>query len=196
MKKEKIARIALIISMYLPQVFIVLDAILIRFIVNDTLLLSFLIVAFVLMGISFIVGLINVGIAFQNIFRDTPSPARFTIIMKLVLIPWYFLNFLVWLLLVGICANPWLMLAVPLVIGMGIAYTFAFLFFTNVYNFSYVIKLVKEKKIQLTKSIILPVVLHFIFVLDILGSMLLHKKIQEIEIDNRKVDMLEDNPFK
>ncbi|MDE7384984.1 MAG: hypothetical protein K2M84_04400, partial [Anaeroplasmataceae bacterium] len=141
MKKVKGAQIALVISMYLPQIFIELDTILIRFTTNETLLLSFLIVALILMGVSFLIGLINTVIAIINIFSDTPSPTRSTMIMKFVLIPWYFLNFFDWLLMVGICANPWLMLAVPLIICMGIGYTFTILLFTNVHNFSYVINL-------------------------------------------------------
>ncbi|MDE5546895.1 MAG: hypothetical protein K2I88_05470 [Anaeroplasmataceae bacterium] len=191
MKKVKGAQIALVISMYLPQIFIELDTILIRFTTNETLLLSFLIVALILMGVSFLIGLINTVIAIINIFSDTPSPTRSTMIMKFVLIPWYFLNFFDWLLMVGICANPWLMLAVPLIICMGIGYTFTILLFTNVHNFSYVINLIKNKKIKLTSNIVIPVVLHFVFVLDILGSILLHKEIQKIEEKNTKNDVID-----
>ncbi|MDE6241112.1 MAG: hypothetical protein K2M08_01685 [Anaeroplasmataceae bacterium] len=191
MKKVKGAQIALVISMYLPQIFIELDTILIRFTTNETLLLSLLIVALVLMGVSFLIGLINTVIAIINIFSDTPSPTHSTMIMKFVLIPWYFLNFFDWLLMVGICANPWLMLAVPLIICMGIGYTFTILLFTNVHNISYVIHLIKNKKIRLTSNIVIPVVLHFVFVLDILGSILLHKELQKIEEQNRKIDVID-----
>ncbi|MDE6408461.1 MAG: hypothetical protein K2K50_07665, partial [Anaeroplasmataceae bacterium] len=162
MKKVKGAQIALIISMYLPQVFVELDTILIRFTTNETLLMSLLIVALILMGVSFLIGLVNTAIAILDIFSDTPSPTRSTMIMKLVLIPWYFLNFFDWLLVVGICANPWLMLAIPLVICMAIGYTFVILLFTNVHNFSYVIRLIKNKEIKLTSNIVIPVVLHFV----------------------------------
>ncbi|MDE6661502.1 MAG: hypothetical protein K2J93_06750 [Anaeroplasmataceae bacterium] len=185
MKKEKIAIITLIVSMYLPQVFIEVLSILIRFMFNEKLFLSLFIVALVLMGISYIFGIINAIIAIVDIFRDVPSPTKLTMITKLVLIPWYIENFFVWLLMVGICANPWLMLAAPLVMCIGVGYTFSFLIFTNVHNFSYVIRLWRMKKLKLTSEIIIPIALHFIFVLDILGSILLHRALdKQIPADN------------
>lgn len=180
-KKEKIVQIAMVISMYFPQIFLGTDIILLRCLIdNQVILLALLIVGLVFVAISFFIGILNVIVAILNLSKETPSPTRSTIIMKFVLIPWYGLNFLEWLLLVGICGNPWLMLAIPLVICIGVSFTFIFLLFTNVHNFSYVIKLTKNKKIKLTANIVIPVLFHFVFVLDILGSILLHLNLKKI----------------
>ncbi|MDE5546084.1 MAG: hypothetical protein K2I88_01320, partial [Anaeroplasmataceae bacterium] len=129
-----------------------------------------IIVMWILFFLGFGIGFVNIIVAILHIFLKSQIPTRVTIIAKLSLIPWYIMNFIFWALAVVIFIHPFFLPIVPIILVLGISSTYFFMICTGVHNLSYVIKLVKNKELKLTGGIIVSIIFHFIFVLDIVGS--------------------------
>ncbi len=174
-KNNYITSILLVIAMYLMHVMFDVALILMRSRTEiDKVLLTFLIIGLVFGLIALIFGCINGIFAIYNVFRKTSSPSKITMILKLVLIPWYIQNIFVWLIIVAGFCNPFLMLGIPIIIFIGMSITYVYMICTSVQNLSYAAKLIKNKKIVITSWLVLSIIFHFIFVLDVVGSILFH----------------------
>lgn len=107
---------------------------------------------------------IVLGSAILSFFNHSASPLKMTMIIKLVLIPFYLINFFYWFLLLSGFANPWLYIAIPLVITLAVVVTFAYMLATSLFAISYLLKLEKEKKIQLKEAFLSALFFSFSFV--------------------------------
>lgn len=141
----------------------------------------------IIVGLCFNVLLIPVGIvaavfAILNLTTDSQNPARVTFIIKLVLIPWYALNFLVCFLLVVGFLNPFLMIAIPLLIAIEVSITYIYMLCSSLQAVSYTIRQLIKKRIRVNAAIIVGLIFSFIFVLDIVGSYLLHYELQKYSL--------------
>ncbi|MGN0805802.1 MAG: hypothetical protein ACI4MC_02080, partial [Candidatus Coproplasma sp.] len=123
--------------------------------------------------------MVAVAFAILNLTTDGESPAWVTFIIKLVLIPWYALNFLVCFLLVAGFLNPFLMLAIPLLIGIEVSITYLYMLCSSLQIVSYTIRQIITKRIPLTPMLLVGIIFSFIFVLDIVGSYLLHAELKK-----------------
>lgn len=123
------------------------------------------------------VGLVAVAFAILNLTADGESPALATFIIKLVLIPWFAVNFLVCFLLVAGFLNPWLMLAVPLLIAIEVFITYLYTVCSSLQLAAYTVRQIIKKRISVTPMLIVGLVFSFIFVLDIVGSYLLYRQL-------------------
>ncbi|MDE6414558.1 MAG: hypothetical protein K2K48_04010 [Anaeroplasmataceae bacterium] len=133
-----------------------------------------ILIMWILFFLCFGIGFVNVIVAILHIFLKSQKPTMVTIIAKFSLIPWYIMNFIFWALAVVIFIHPFFLPIVPIIFVLGVSSTYFFMICTGVHNLSYVIKLVKNKELKLTGGIIVSVIFHFIFVLDIIGSFALH----------------------
>lgn len=175
MKKSGIiSLIILVVTMYLSQIFFDIALILVRsnnF--TDEVVMTLIVVGFIVGGVAALVGVIGCLLAIFNIFQKAKNPLTTTMVCKLALIPWYAMNFLLWLIVFAGFCNPWLILATPVVLGIGVAMTYMYVVFTGVHNLSYVIGLVKGGKMQFSAFTIVALVFHFVFVLDVVGAIML-----------------------
>ena len=128
------------------------------------------------------VGLVSVAFAIFNLTTDGESPALTTFIIKLVLIPWYAVNFLVCFLSVAGFLNPFLMLAVPLLIAIEVSVTYVYTVCSSLQLAAYTIRQIIKKRIAVTPMLIVGLVFSFIFVLDIVGSYLLYRQLNKYSL--------------
>ena len=111
--------------------------------------------------------------------REISSPLKTTLVIKLCLIPWYILNCVISLLMVAGFLNPWLFMAVPLLIAFEVVITYVYMISTTIHSVIYTIKYLHTQKIQPSTQIIVALVLHFIFCLDIIGAIMLNAEMKK-----------------
>lgn len=125
-------------------------------------------------------GIVSFVFACLQFARLAASPLKTAIIVKLCLIPWYVINFMICGLLVAGFLNPWLMLAVPILIGLEVFVTYVVMLLTGIHSITYTIKFLILHKIKPTAPIVIALIFHLIFCLDIVGAIMLnieHKKL-------------------
>ena len=176
MKASKIILIIQTIVMYIAQLPITLGLLLFCFInispeVGKLIIPLFtagLIASLVILPIcfiGFIFALISLGKCEYN-------PCKVTMIVKLSLIPWYTINFIFSLLVMIGMMNPWLFLAYPIVAIISIAFTYIYMISTSVYDLAYYFHNVASKKVEVKASNVFATIFLFIFLLDIVGSIM------------------------
>lgn len=142
----------------------------------------------ILIGLCFNILLIPVGIvaivfAILNLTADYENPAKTTFIVKLALIPWYLLNFLVCFLLIAGFLNPFLMIAIPLLIGIEVLVTYAVMLCSSLQILSFTVRQITKKRLTVNAKVVVGIIFSFIFCLDIIGSFLLYKELQNQSIN-------------
>ena len=130
-------------------------------------------ISMIIGGVALFVGIVNIILAVINFTRDTASPTKITMIIKLVLIPYYIVNFIFWGILILITINPFLLWLFPFFVVISVFFTYAYMISTSIHNLSYIFRLLKDKKIEATGIIVFVIISQFIFVLDIIGSIIL-----------------------
>ena len=131
-------------------------------------------IGFSFMSIMAPVCIISFIFAGFNMIRSGNSPLKTAIIVKIVLIPWYIFNLLVCILLLAGFLNPWLMMAIPLLICIEVVITYIFMLSTSAHSVFYTIKYLSCKKIKPNKIMTVALIFHFIFCLDIVGAVMLN----------------------
>ena len=111
----------------------------------------------------------------ENIYKET-------LIYKIVLIPFYIFNFVVGILVAFVAVfaalSVWFFIAaIPLVLISIIMIIFTYLLMISLgsYNIVTLIKRIRRGESRDIKLDILTLVLHFIFVVDVLGAIVLYK---------------------
>ncbi|MGN1373130.1 MAG: hypothetical protein ACI4VK_03665 [Candidatus Coproplasma sp.] len=183
MTKSKIILIIQAVVMYLIQLPFYICLILAKIPSVDFEVCGVLILIGLCLNVLLIpVGIVAVAFAILNLTSDGKNPAWVTFIVKLVLIPWYCLNFLVCFMLVAGFLNPFLMLAVPLLIGIEVCITYLYMLCSSLQIISYTVRQLITKRIRLTPTLIVAIVFSFIFVLDVVGSYLLHAELKKYSL--------------
>lgn len=137
--------------------------------------------------IALFVGLMNIIIAVINFARNTASPTKITTIIKLILIPYYIINFIFWGILILITINPFLLWLFPFFVVISVFFTYAYMISTSSHNLSYVFRLLKDKKLEPTAIIVFAIISQFIFVLDIVGSIMLFMLLEKNKSDKNGI---------
>lgn len=182
-KSGLVCQYVLMASMYLSHVFLWLMFI---FAVKDSdgsfdgAVGTMLVLFFVMLGVAALLGLLCLVFGVVNVFRESADPTKSTLICKLCLVPWYVVNFVFCALVVAGFCNPWLLVGIPVVIAVGCCLTWWTMFCTGVANLSYVVLLLRQGKLQVDTKLVLAIVFHFVFVLDIVGAFLLRDAIAKI----------------
>ena len=165
MTKEKLLLIIQIVLMYATQVSF--------FLVGISGIDIFLWILIIVGLLSLIIGLINVIFGVINIFRGQKNPLVMTLVCKIILIPWYIINFVIWALLVVGFMNPFLILGIPILLVIGISFTYMYMICTSSLNISYAFNLIKNKAIKNKPLLIVSMIFHFILCLDVVGSIMI-----------------------
>ena len=137
------------------------------------------IAALVLMILMIPVCIINVVVSIISSFKGKDSTKE-TMVMKLSLIPWYALNFVIGFVFVSIFFNPFMMVAIPVIIALLVSSTYILMLSTSIADIAYCVYNVIKKKWDVSPSLIFSVILLFIFCLDVVGSIVLYKKSKKL----------------
>lgn len=133
----------------------------------------------VISGLLVVVALINIILSVFSVFKDNPNPIKMTLAVKLAAIPWYVVNLGIWMVLALGMLNPFFLVALPIVIVLGIAFTYLVMVSTSLYNVAYLIRGLSKQMFPKRPVFIPALVFHFIFCLDVVGSVLLLRSIKK-----------------
>ena len=175
MKASKYTLIAQAIGMYVMHSPLYALLILLRFDISNGVQKGLLIAALVLTILLFPLCVANIVLAGFSVLYGDFDPRKTTMSVKLALIPWYVLNVVIGLAFVGILANPFMMVAIPVALAVLIGTTYFYMIATSFPNVAFIIKgFVKQKK-PATAATIVSLVFSFIFGLDIIGSLIAYR---------------------
>lgn len=130
--------------------------------------------ALILMILMIPVSIVNVVASIRSAIKEDYNLPKNTMVMKLSLIPWYSLNFAIGFICVSILFNPFMMIAIPVVIGLFVTSTYLLMLTTSIGDIAYFL----HGKQKLTPAMILALVFLFLFFLDVIGAIILYKKSQ------------------
>ncbi|MBO4450308.1 MAG: hypothetical protein J5777_06955 [Clostridiales bacterium] len=147
----------------------------------------------ILLGIALILGLAALIFAIIGTVKQDDPYTKITLILKVVLVPFFALNLYAWLCLVSGMLNPFLMMGIPAIICLGICLTYVYMMMTSLPDIIYMIAFSIRRKKKPNAFMVAGIILEFFFVLDILGSIFIHKAYNDIQKEMRSMitrDML------
>ena len=150
--------------------------------INSSVISGLMLAGVILGALIIPVSITNIVLGFTTFVRKTVSSLKTTMVVKIILIPWYIINFLVCFLLIAGFLNPWLFLAVPIILSLLIAITYIHLLATSITNVCYFIKYHIANKLSFDGVTIVGIIFHFIFFLDFIGAIILEQKYKRLEI--------------
>ena len=178
MKASRITLIAQIVLMYIMDSPLYAIMILMTTHLDDNLmseLIKGLLIAFLVLSILiFPICMANAALSLISIFKGQYNPSKIVMICKLVLIPWYILNFIMCIMLIGGMLNPFMMIAIPIVICIEVIITYVYMISTSLPDIAYFFNRVFRKAISVNGLLIVSIVLLFIFCLDIVGGIMFY----------------------
>ena len=125
--------------------------------------------SFALLAAALIVANIVVAVKY-NFFKDI-CPYAVTFGLKLVLVPFFIVNFVVWLLIYLATLHPVLIFVMAVLMAMSIIGTYIFMLGSGVCNMAYLVRrMVKGFRLQY----IVFLIMHFIYVLDVVAAIILY----------------------
>ena len=145
----------------------------------ESLISSMFVTFFVMLALSFPIIIVNGIFALIGLFKNTYNPSKTTMIVKLVLIPWYVMNFIMSAVLIMGFLNPWLFLAAPLMACILIASTYIFMLSTSLPDITYFFHNLFTKRIKPKTAYIVSVIFLFLFCFDIIGGIIYHVNIKK-----------------
>lgn len=140
-------------------------------------------------GIAGAVGMIFVSIAgavisLVSVFKKPENPLKTSMIVKLALIPWYAINFFFCFCLFAGMLNPFLLLAIPVVMFIASCLTYINMAATSLPSLAYFISNSVRNKRKPCGWEIASLIFHFVFCMDAIGAIILYvldKKKEQIE---------------
>lgn len=181
MKQKSVVRNSIIFCIALYAIFIVEGIILYNNKIEYFLtgLLSTMLIAS-LIGIINIIKCIYLTLRHYKNEYYLKNLKKATGIIKIVTIPVYIFNFLLFSVLTGAMINPFLLVIAPVVAVIGIILAISMLIVTSTYSIVFIIALLLNNKISKKEAMIYGLT-QIIFVLDIIGIILIFKKLKTIK---------------
>lgn len=170
------------LTIYTVSVYMVPLLIILFLITNfyfDKLAFPCFIMIFVCMGVCMLFGIVNLIFALKEVSVCTENGFRNVMRFKLIQIPFFIVNFLFWLFYMLASANPFLIFTwvfIPVVI----LYTYGVMLATSFHECAHLIAC-KRKGLLGQHKIWYHIILQFIFVLDIIDSIVLYRKYRGID---------------
>lgn len=186
MKAQKVLLIIQTINMYLMHIPLYIFIICFMTDIGDSGFLNGCLASSLALAVILIhICIANAILSIVSIFKGKESPTKLVMILKLVLIPWYVLNFVMCALVVAGMLNPMLMFGIIPFIAIASTLTYIYMLPTSLPDIGYFIQLKVKKKVAHTPWMIWSMIFMFIFCLDILGSIIFHfsvkKNLNELE---------------
>gem|GEM_PF-1957388 len=130
---------------------------------------------FVMMAVMVPICVLNAVVSVKSALKGKENPAKSTMVAKLALIPWYLLNFAICVVFSSIFLNPFMMIAIPLIIALSGAMTYILMLTTSLGDIVYSIHVTAKKTEKISSKMTVAVVFLFIFCLDVLGAIILYR---------------------
>ena len=122
---------------------------------------------------------VNILLSVVSVFKGETSPSKTVMTVKLALIPWYILNFLMCFTISALFFNPFVILALPIVVAYTVGITYFFMISTSLPDVAYYLHKTQIKKQIVPASHVIPVILLFFFGVDVIGSIAFHVQNKE-----------------
>ena len=116
--------------------------------------------------------IINAVFSIVSLFKGHNNPSKVTMVVKFALIPWFVINFVICAVLVAGFLNPWLLLAVPLLVCILVFLTYVAMISTSLPDIAFFFNKLFKKQLQSKSLLVVAVVFLFIFCLDTIGGLL------------------------
>ena len=184
MKANKILLIAQKVGMYICHTPLYILAILtFTDVLNNVPHLSEILVnIFVAVTIALIpLGIALFVVSIISIFKGKESPSETTMVCKLVLIPWFILNFVFCSCLLMGFLNPFFMIAIPFAFAIMVSTTYCYMIATSMPDIAWFIRLLIKRKVKISALLIFSIIFMFIFCLDIAGGIMFHVATKEVK---------------
>jgi len=184
MKISKGLLITQIVLMYIAQIPFYLFVLgFYTFIFDDALFILFL-VGFISTVVILPICVVNAIFGIISIFKGNYNPLKMTMITKLALMPWFCFNFFICLLVIAGMLNPWLFIGIPIIAAILMCVTYVFMISTSIYAIAFIIRCYYKRKIKVSFINIFSMILLIIFTLDVVASIILFVKYNEISLTN------------
>ena len=136
----------------------------------------------ILLGITLILGIVSLVFAIIGTVKKEDEPKTLmTVIIKAVMVPFFCINLYLWYVLVSGLMNPFLFLAIPVVMCLGVCLTWCYMFMTSFPDIIYMIAFLIRKKKKPDIKMILGLIFEFFFLIDLVGAILIHKSFEELK---------------
>jgi hypothetical protein len=185
--KYKGAMIAQCVAAYLTQLpFLgLLIALFINDEIADGVIVGIEIYCIAMCLICLLIAFLNILLAFLNLNKDIKMPYKTTMIIKIVMIPYYIINFFIWAIFVIGTLNPFLIIFLPLIVAFSIVTTYFIMLATSAQNIVCLIKqFFKEKSL----SCLIYAIFHFIFCADVIAAIMLYSNYKQ-NINYKSIDI-------
>jgi hypothetical protein len=139
--------------------------------ISDTIILGVEIYSIILCVISLLIAFLSIILALLNLTKEVPCPYKTTLAIKLTLIPFYVINFLIWAIFVVGTLNPFFFVFLPLILGFSIVSTYLIMLSTSAQNIVY---LLRQFVIQKKLSYLGYAICHFIFCVDVIAAVMVY----------------------
>ena len=97
-----------------------------------------------------------------------------TIVIKILMIPFFGINLYLWILLMSGMLNPFLFLGIPAMATIGVILTYVYMLMTSMPDIIYMIIFMIKNRKRPNIFIVLGIIAMFFFVLDVVGAVLLN----------------------
>lgn len=133
---------------------------------------------FILLAISILTGITALGFGIAGTVKNENPLTGITIGVKIAMIPFFGLNIVLWILLFAGMLNPFLMFGIPLAAVIGVCLTYVYMLMTGLPDIIYSIGFCIKNKKRPAALLIAGVILSFIFVLDVIGIIMIHRSLK------------------
>ncbi|MBO4579355.1 MAG: isoprenylcysteine carboxylmethyltransferase family protein [Clostridiales bacterium] len=121
-----------------------------------------------------LLGTVAIILAAIAAIKNERSCSGLTLALKLVMIPWYIGNFILWTFLVLGLMNPFTFIGIPFAMAISVGLTYVSMLTMSLPDFIYrVVMLVKKRKRPSTR-IVLGLIFSFFFVTDVVAAILFY----------------------
>ena len=135
----------------------------------------FIILAAMFLLAAFVLGCVNLAFGIAQISNPKDGMAKTVMIVKLVLMPFFVINFIIGFLTMAAFANPFLFMALWIVIPVLCVMTYAEMLVTSSYNLGALIHKIRSKQ-NTFGELALFIISQFIYILDVVGAVILYAR--------------------
>ena len=136
----------------------------------------------ILLGLALVVGIAALIFGIIGTARKEEDPnTRLTVIIKAAMIPFFCINIYLWSVLVSGMLNPFLFLAIPVIIVIGCCLTYVYMIMTSLPDVIYMISFIIRRRKKPNIYMILGLIFEFFFVLDLVGAIFIDKAYKEMQ---------------
>ncbi len=139
--------------------------------INNMLCISYLISLAVLLLLC----LVNIILGALSTLHEVKDSTKAVMICKIIQIPWFIINFIFCLTMIILMINPFLLIAAPIVLLLSVSSTYLYMFSTSSLDIFY---LIKSRRFISSTTCLLSFIFLFIFVLDVVGSLLAYSSLK------------------